>query len=97
MWTIRKGMAGAQVRDLQIALNAVAGAGLRADGIFGPKTEEAVRTFQTTFNLKVDGIVGKQTGACLVAASLSANGSNRIGTIASLRARHKMGLARASR
>lgn len=31
------------------------------DGIFGPMTEAAVRTFQKQFNLSQDGIVGKST------------------------------------
>ena len=86
---IRRGMVGTQVRDLQIALNAFAGADLRVDGVFGPKTEEAVRTFQMIFNLTVDGIVGKQTGACLVAASFCVNPSYQIPAIARLRARPK--------
>lgn len=34
---------------------------LPIDGIFGPKTENAVREFQRVFNLTVDGIVGKAT------------------------------------
>ncbi len=31
------------------------------DGIFGPQTEQAVRTFQSIFDLEVDGIVGRTT------------------------------------
>jgi peptidoglycan hydrolase-like protein with peptidoglycan-binding domain len=31
------------------------------DGIFGPKTDELVRSFQQTSGLDVDGIVGPQT------------------------------------
>jgi len=69
MLVIKRGMVGAQVRDLQTALNVITGAGLKVDGIFGPKTEKAVRTFQTMFNLTTDGIVGKNTGTCLVAAA----------------------------
>jgi len=34
---------------------------LPVDGIFGEKTENAVREFQRVFNLTVDGIVGKAT------------------------------------
>ena len=68
MLTMRRGTVGPQVRDLQIALNGTTEAGLILDGKFGPATEEAVRTFQAMFNLSIDGIVGKKTGACLVAA-----------------------------
>lgn len=31
------------------------------DGVFGPKTESATREFQDTFNLTIDGQVGKDT------------------------------------
>lgn len=36
------------------------------DGIFGPGTENAVRTFQHRLKLQVDGIVGKKTWSALV-------------------------------
>ena len=36
------------------------------DGIFGPRTESAVRKFQEVFNLTPDGIVGKATWYALV-------------------------------
>lgn len=39
-----------------------------ADGIFGAKTETAVRAFQRDHNLTVDGIAGKDTQAALYAA-----------------------------
>jgi peptidoglycan hydrolase-like protein with peptidoglycan-binding domain len=94
MWPIRRGMVGTQVRDLQIALNAFTGADLRVDGVFGPKTEEAVRTFQMIFNLTIDGIVGKQTGACLVAASFCAKPGYQFHAMARLKAGPKFGSTR---
>jgi peptidoglycan hydrolase-like protein with peptidoglycan-binding domain len=38
---------------------------LKEDGIYGPKTLEAVRDFQTRHGLVVDGLVGKKTKALL--------------------------------
>ena len=55
------------VERLQFMLNFVKGADdLDVDGIFGPKTEAAVRAFQQNENLSVDGIVGRQTWTALL-------------------------------
>jgi peptidoglycan hydrolase-like protein with peptidoglycan-binding domain len=55
------------VERLQFMLNFVKGVDdLDVDGIFGPKTEAAVRDFQQNENLAVDGIVGKQTWTALL-------------------------------
>jgi peptidoglycan hydrolase-like protein with peptidoglycan-binding domain len=55
------------VERLQFMLNFVKGTDdLDVDGIFGPKTEAAVRAFQQNENLSVDGIVGKQTWTTLL-------------------------------
>jgi peptidoglycan hydrolase-like protein with peptidoglycan-binding domain len=57
---IRQGSFGQPVRSLQYLLNA-RGAGLVVDGIFGPRTNTALRNFQSRHGLVVDGIVGPQT------------------------------------
>ena len=55
------------VRRLQYMLNFVGGTqDLAVDGIFGPRTEAAVRHFQANSNLAADGIVGKQTWTALL-------------------------------
>ncbi|MBI2373142.1 MAG: peptidoglycan-binding protein [Deltaproteobacteria bacterium] len=63
---------GADVSGIQRSLNA-SGAGLKVDGIFGPKTQAAVKSFQRANGLEADGIVGPKTQAAL--AALNAPGS----------------------
>ena len=52
---LKLGSIGNEVKALQEKLN------LKADGIFGPITEEAVKDFQRSNGLEVDGIVGANT------------------------------------
>jgi peptidoglycan hydrolase-like protein with peptidoglycan-binding domain len=52
---VRRGSHGTEVMGIQRTL------GIKADGIFGPKTDRAVRDFQRRNNIRVDGIVGPQT------------------------------------
>ena len=61
---LRKGSSGMEVRDLQEMLTG-AGYPLEADGVFGEKTEAAVRAFQADHGLTTDGICGKNTWAAL--------------------------------
>jgi peptidoglycan hydrolase-like protein with peptidoglycan-binding domain len=63
--TISLGATGEVVRRLQRALRRTPNLGLAVDGIFGPATETAVKTFQQSANLVVDGIVGPRTWAAL--------------------------------
>ena len=52
---LKLGSRGNEVKVLQEKLN------LKADGIFGPLTEEAVKDFQRSNGLEVDGIAGDGT------------------------------------
>jgi peptidoglycan hydrolase-like protein with peptidoglycan-binding domain len=56
----RQGDSGHPVKTLQHLLNQH-GSSLAVDGIFGPKTDAAVRAFQGSNNLTVDGIAGPKT------------------------------------
>ena len=64
---LKLGSKGNEVKLLQEKLN------LKADGVFGPLTEEAVKDFQRSNGLKVDGIVGTNT---LSKLNLSVNKRN---------------------
>lgn len=62
--TLRLGDTGEEVKILQMKLNKV-GANLLVDGQFGPRTEQAVRRFQTGKGLTSDGVVGPETWGAL--------------------------------
>ena len=62
---LSRGASGDETKLLQEMLNRY-GAGLKADGVFGTLTDEAVRRFQTERGLEADGIVGKLTWAELL-------------------------------
>lgn len=53
---LKRGDTGEDVKLLQKALGVTA-----ADGNFGPKTDEAVRNFQGSHGLEIDGLVGPST------------------------------------
>lgn len=63
---IRRGTTGATIRSAQARLT-VKGFPLNPDGNFGANTESAVRSFQRTRGLSVDGIIGPNTWAALYA------------------------------
>jgi peptidoglycan hydrolase-like protein with peptidoglycan-binding domain len=65
--TISSESQGRQVEMVQEAL------GIGVDGVYGPETEEAVRSFQSSKGLTVDGIVGPQTIAALRSHGVSAS------------------------
>ena len=70
---LRQGSRGADVKALQAQLGMPAA---EQDGIFGPNTERAVRTFQQSMGLQVDGIVGPQTRTA-IANSQAAGAATR--------------------
>jgi peptidoglycan hydrolase-like protein with peptidoglycan-binding domain len=57
--TLRRGAIGDLVRQVQVSV------GVTPDGIFGPRTETAVRDFQRSHGLVADGIVGPKTWAAI--------------------------------
>ncbi len=62
---VKLGSQGQVVKDLQTLLNQRVAAQLSVDGIFGAKTEAAVKTAQSIFFLEIDGIVGAKTWTVL--------------------------------
>ena len=79
--TVRQGSQGDAVRGVQEEfqfrnLPGAPSTGLQVDGIFGPKTDAAVRGFQQALHLDdpsvaVDGVVGPVTWQALVSGMLS--------------------------
>lgn len=62
---LKKGSKGENVKKLQKCLNYVLNLGLVEDGIFGFKTDSALRSFQHKYGLVIDGIYGKNSKAKL--------------------------------
>lgn len=62
---LRQGSTGGAVKIAQVALNG-RGYPLIGDGAFGPRTDAAVRRFQSDNGLVADGIVGSQTWSALI-------------------------------
>jgi len=58
---LKRGSMGMHVNYLQKFLNAVSGAGLITDGIFGERTFSALKAFQQNHGLVADGIYGSKT------------------------------------
>lgn len=69
--TLYNGCRGEEVRELQQALIDLGYLKYKADGIFGNKTENAVRSFQKANKLSVDGLAGKATRSLALSKSQS--------------------------
>ena len=79
--TLHNGSRGDSVRILQQALITLGYLSGKADGIFGNKTEQAVRAFQASRKLTVDGLAGKKTQSLLLeAASGTSTGASAADT-----------------
>ena len=58
---LKRGSTAPEVRDLQEALKSLGHDPGTIDGIFGPRTENAVKAFQQAREIPVDGVVGRVT------------------------------------
>jgi Putative peptidoglycan binding domain len=63
--TLPQGRANDQVQTAQYLLREH-GHQIVADNVFGPKTDAAVRAFQSAAHLTVDGIIGPRTWSALI-------------------------------
>ena len=79
--TLYNGCRGEEVKALQQALINLGYLDGKADGIFGNKTEKAVRRFQYKNGLTSDGLAGKTTLAALGLAQNGGNSSNEPGDV----------------
>lgn len=68
--TLKKGLEGSDVKELQQLLNSTGNYGLQITGIFDTATETAVKTFQKNSKLSADGIVGQKTIKALNSSSI---------------------------
>lgn len=75
--TLRRGVTGEDVREVQQLLQQAGYDPGTIDGIFGVATETATKNFQQDNNLSVDGAVGPKTYAALVQSLGSPTGTVR--------------------
>jgi peptidoglycan hydrolase-like protein with peptidoglycan-binding domain len=72
--TVRSGSRGHAVRGAQAELDGREGFALDVDGVFGPRTEAEVRSFQSalsSFGVEVDGVVGPVTWRAMISGMVS--------------------------
>lgn len=74
--TVRQGDSGPAVQAMQVQLVAQ-GSSISSDGAFGPATDSAVRSFQSSAGLGADGVVGPATWTALLGTG---NGGSTPGT-----------------
>ncbi len=77
---IRRGDSGSKVKEIQRKLNEYGFSVGAVDGIFGSKTLQAVKNFQKSRGLVVDGIVGNATAKALgISLSNGSSGNSNYG------------------
>ncbi len=79
---VQYGNTGERVKTVQYLLRA-RGYSLTVDGHFGPGTQNAVKSFQTSRSLTVDGIVGAKTWEALVIMTQYGNTGNAVRAVQS--------------
>jgi len=62
---LKPGATGSDVKTLQRALASAGQSPGPIDGIYGPKTEQAISAFQTSAGITVDGVYGPETKRAL--------------------------------
>lgn len=67
---LTEGSSGNDVKFFQRQLNAIASQNLTEDGQYGPATTQAVRNWQTVFQLTVDGQLGPKTQQSIIEETL---------------------------
>jgi len=90
--TLSNGSSGANVTSAQYLLRQH-GYGITADGAFGPATESAVRSFQQSRGLVVDGIIGPQTWGSLIVTVRQGSSGEAVKAVQVALNKHDFGLA----
>jgi peptidoglycan hydrolase-like protein with peptidoglycan-binding domain len=80
--TVQQGATGERVKSIQYLLNQ-RGASLSVDGDFGPATNSAVRSFQSSHGLAVDGVVGPNTWSALIVTVQQGSTGNAVKAVQS--------------
>ena len=96
MMLLRQGSSGPDQAQVQTWLNGLDNdPRLTVDGKFGPATEKAVRAFQQSVGLSVDGVVGSNTWNALAMSYRSHHGDEQVYPGIALRQGQKGGTIKA--